>query len=284
MTQFELEPTYERWRTIILEHKTLLTGVIVGLLVGGSMSYVSMRFNLSNKTNILNGEISTLQDEIYDLEDELCTKTGQYESLEQEKEELQATIHHQGIQITSLENLIDDLTESMNTVGGDVTALTNENQQLKSTIQQKNVQISSLQNVVDDLSGTLTEYESQIQIGMVSTGTEWNEPGDYVLNSSFPRGYNDDFLVIYEIKNLYHSSIYRIAIDCYIISGGTIYDEQHYSSIGSIPYDGDWYQSLYSDFDISTLSNGYYTAIITVTDLITGESNAKAHPFEITIS
>ena len=104
MTQFEIEPAYERWRSIILEHKTLLTGVIVGLLVGGGLGYVFMSFKLSNKTNILNGEISTLQDEISDLEDELSTQTRQYESLEQDNEELQATIQQQGTQITSLEN------------------------------------------------------------------------------------------------------------------------------------------------------------------------------------
>jgi len=180
--------------------------------------------------------------------------------------------------------VVEELTESLSDSMQEAADLEDDNQVLESTISQKNSQINSLEDTIEELTESLSEYESQITIAMLGTGTEWKSAVNYDLESSFPRGYSDDFLVIYEIENIYHSMIYRIALDIYIISGGTVYDEHHYSSFGSIPYEGDWSQNLYNEFDISDLSNGYYTVIVTATDLITGESNAKAHSFEITLT
>ena len=277
MTHLNTESEYLRWKTILMDQKTVIIGIVIGLLLGGSLGYVYMNNRMSNRVNLLNGEISSLEDEIE-------TKTGQIDTLEESNKELQTTIQEQGTQITSLESVVEELTESISDSMQEVADLEDDNQVLESTISQKNAQINSLEDTIEELTESLSEYESQVTIAMLGTGTEWESAVDYELDSSFPMGYSGDFFVIYEIENIYHSMIYRIALDIYIISGGTVYDEHHYSSFGSIPYEGDWSQNLYNEFDISDLSNGYYTVIVTATDLITGESNAKAHSFEITLT
>jgi uncharacterized protein YoxC len=276
MTQFKIESNYQEWKRIMMEHKTVVISLVIGLLLGGGLGFVYMNNKMLKTVNLLNGEISN-------LEDELQVKTGQIENLEEDNQELQSTVQQKNTQIASFENKVEELSKSINASTKDIEDLEDDNQELQSIVQQKNTQIASFENKVEELSKSLSEYESQIQIAMLGTGTEWESSVDYDLESSFPIGYSEDFLVIYDIENIYHSLIYRIAIDIYIISGGTIYDSHHHSSVGSIPYEGDWFQSFYNEFDISNLSNGYYTVIVTATDLITGESNAKAHNFEITL-
>jgi len=131
---------------------------------------------------------------------------------------------------------------------------------------------------------TILEYERKtLKIVMVETGIEWRDAGDYDLQDSFPKGYDGDFFVIYEIEEHYHELIYRVSMDIYIVSEGTIYFAEHWIDEGTYPYEDDWFHSFYYPVDIQWLSNNFYTVIVTVTDLITGESNSKSNSFTITL-
>lgn len=142
-----------------------------------------------------------------------------------------------------------------------------------------------LQDVEDLTRALALEYEKKTpKITMIATGIEWRDAGDYDLQDSFPKGYDDDFLIIYEIEEHHHDLIYRVSMDIYIISGGTIYFAEHWTDEGTYPFVSDyWYHSYYYPVDIQWLSNNFYTVIVTVTDLITGESNSKSISFTITL-
>jgi len=137
---------------------------------------------------------------------------------------------------------------------------------------------------VEDLTRALEHERKTPKITMLATGIEWRGPGDYDLQDSFPKGYDDDFFVIYEIEEHHHELIYRVSMDIYIVSGGTIYFAEHWTDEGTYPFVSDyWYHSYYYPVDIQWLSNNFYTVIVTVTDLITGESNSKSISFTITL-
>jgi hypothetical protein len=260
----------------ILDQKNVLIALVIGLVIGAGLSSIIMNSGMSKTINRLKGDVS-------DLEDEVQTKTVQIEDLEDDKEELESALQKQNSLVPALQELVDDLNEALNASKKEVEDLKDYNRDLEMTLVQQNSQIASLSEQVEELNASLSEYEGQINIKLLETGTEWNEAGDYDLESVLTVGYSDDFLVIYEIENIYHSLIYQIAIDVYIVSGSTTYHSHQRSSSGSIPEEGDWYQSYYNTFDISGLSDGYYNVIVTATDLITGKSDSKTYNFQITL-
>ena len=275
---------YERIRIIFSENKLIIIGIIFGLLIGGGISSLYMNNKMSNATNRLNEQVA-------EKEDEIQAKNAEIDDLEADILELESTLEEKNNMITSLEDTVEELAGSQSANTEEIEALQDyiedlEDQilELESDIRQKNQEINSLVDTVDELDESLSEYEDQVNITMMATGTEWEDPDDYDLESSFREGYSEDFLVIYEMENMYHSKIYQLAIDIYIISGGVIHDSIHRSSFGSAPQEGDWTQSFVDEFDISGLDYGYYTVVLTATDLISGESDTKTYDFEITLN
>lgn len=279
-----METSYniERLRTIFTDHKTLLIGVVIGLILGGGLSSIYMSNKMSRATGTLNAEIS-------DKEDELELRNSQIDDLEDDILELESTIHQKNTQIDSLEDTVEELMGSQSENDEQIDALEVyiqdlEDQvfELESSVNQKNNLIEALDETVEELEDSLSEYEDRVNVTLLSTGTEWESSDDYDLESSFTMGYSDDFMVIYEIDNMLHSKIYQLAVDIYIISGGVIHDSVHRSSFGTIP-DGHSSQGFYDEFDISGLEHGYYTVVLTATDLITGESCSRTYDFEVTL-
>ena len=121
-----------------------------------------------------------------------------------------------------------------------------------------------------------------VMFSMVETGTMWIEPGNYELQDVFPRGYGEDFLVIYEIEDPHHDLTYRLSMDIYITSDDETVLEAHWSDEGSYSYETDWYHSYYYPFEISGLGPGNYTVDVSIIDLINGEQSSISNTFTIT--
>ncbi|MBD3205095.1 hypothetical protein GF319_01975 [Candidatus Bathyarchaeota archaeon] len=278
----ETNDNIERLMTIIADHKALIIGILMGLILGGGFSSIYMNNKMSRAMSLLNEEIS-------DKEDDLESKNNQIDDLEAEIIQLESTIQQKNSQINSLEDTIEELTGSQSENSEQIDALEDyiqdlEDQvfELESRISQKNNLIDAFEDTVEELEDALSDYEDRINVTMLATGTEWEGSDDYDLESSFTVGYSDDFMVIYEIDNMLHSKIYQLAIDIYIISGGVIHDSVHRSSFGTIP-DGNSSHGFYDEFDISGLEHGYYTVVLTSTDLITGDSCSRTYNFEVTL-
>jgi predicted RNase H-like nuclease (RuvC/YqgF family) len=278
----ETNDNIERLKTIFTDNKAVIIGILIGLILGGGFSSIYMNNKMSRAMTILNEEISY-------KEDELDSKNGRIDDLEADILELESMIQQKKNQISTLEDTVDDLTGSQSANTEQIDALEDyiqdlEDQvfELESSIMQKNDLIDVLEDTVEELEEALSDYEDRINVTMLATGTEWESSDDYDLESSFTMGYSDDFMVIYEIENMLHSKIYQLAVDIYIISGGVIHDSVHRSSFGTLP-DGDSSQGFYDEFDISGLEHGYYTVVLTATDLITGDSCSRTYDFEVTL-
>lgn len=142
---------------------------------------------------------------------------------------------------------------------------------------------SSYDQQINQLEGEITHAQAP-KIWMVETGTEWISVGEYKLNNSIPLGYDGTFMVIFEIVDIYHDLTCHISDDILILKGGSIISENHETFIETIrSTTEEWYYSRYVPFDISSLSDGQYTVIVTVTDLISGESNSNTTTFNITL-
>jgi hypothetical protein len=232
-----------------MELTDLVPGVIIGLLIGGGLAYYFTSNSLNKQIDLLGNEVDLLNQEVTLLKSQLDLMENEVDELEEDKRDLQSQVSSKSSEILSL-----------------------------------NSEVYALKGEILDLSEQILEYERESpKITMVETGTAWREAGDYDLQDSFQRGYDDDFFVIYEIENHHHELIYRVSMDIYIVSGGTIYFAEHWTDEGTYPYEYDWYHSYYYPVDIQWLSNNFYTVIVTVTDLITGESNSKSNSFEITL-
>ena len=171
---------------------------------------------------------------------------------------------------------------------GEIETLTQNIVGLENNLIAKNSEVSSLSEMIENLedevlilTNQLIEFESITPVvDYVATGIDWVEAGNYKLQSSFLMGYDDDFLVIYEVDNMLHDLTFRLAIDVYIITGGSVYDSRHYTDEGTLPAEN-WFMSYWVPFDISWYQNTHYTVIVTVTDLISGQSNSKTASFQV---
>jgi len=126
------------------------------------------------------------------------------------------------------------------------------------------------------------DSQKKVKFRMVETGTEWIEPGDYELQDTFPRGYGEDLLVIYEIEDHHHDLMYRVSMGIYITSNGETVLEAHWSDEGTYSHETDWYHSYYYPINISGLGAGEYTVEVSITDLMNGESSSSSNTFMIT--
>ena len=124
-----------------------------------------------------------------------------------------------------------------------------------------------------------------VQIDGVTTASNvsmtngvWNWQ-QYVQQDRFHSGYNGTFWVMFNFSNILHSNAVNIEANVYIFSNGEIMAKQSKNaSITSTTDNKLWWGSL---FDISDYSDGNYSVIVNVTDLLAGTSAAKATYFQI---
>ncbi len=101
----------------------------------------------------------------------------------------------------------------------------------------------------------------------------------YTIQESFPSGYSGDFWVMFSFSNMLHNGITNIKANIYIVSNGELKAEENKEADISNSSDNKlWWGN---SFDIGNYTDGDYSVIVTVTDLIAGTSASERTTFHI---
>ena len=102
---------------------------------------------------------------------------------------------------------------------------------------------------------------------------------NYVTQKSFTSGYSGEFWVMFNFSNVLHDGKINFKANIYIVSDGDLISEENKEAAITDSSDNKlWWGNL---FDISMYPDGDYSAIVTVTDLISGTSASLTTAFKI---
>jgi hypothetical protein len=102
---------------------------------------------------------------------------------------------------------------------------------------------------------------------------------NYVPQESFPSGYSGEFWVMFSFSNMLHDGKTHVKVNIYILSNGELIAEENKEANLTDSSDKKlWWGNM---FDISSYTDGDYSAIVTVTDLISGTSASLSTAFKI---
>jgi hypothetical protein len=124
-----------------------------------------------------------------------------------------------------------------------------------------------------------------VQVDNVSTASnvsitngvwDWQQ---YVQQDSFPSGYSGAFWVMFSFSNILHDGTTHIKANIYIVSGGELIAEENKEANLTDSSDNKlWWGN---SFDISSYTDGNYSVIVDVVDLISGTSASLNTTFRI---
>jgi hypothetical protein len=102
---------------------------------------------------------------------------------------------------------------------------------------------------------------------------------NYTIQDSFPSGYSGEFWVMFSFSNMLHDGKTHVKVNIYILSNGELIAEENKEANLTDSSDNKlWWGNM---FDISSYADGDYSAIVTVTDLISGTSASLSTAFRI---
>jgi hypothetical protein len=102
---------------------------------------------------------------------------------------------------------------------------------------------------------------------------------NYTQMKNFPSGYNGDFFVVFSYSNALHNGTINTKGNIYIVSNGVSVDQKIRDVYLTESTDN---QLFWGDsFDISKYTDGTYTVVVTITDLLSGASASIKNTFTV---